>query len=106
MDAIPALNSEQAAGPVLDATRRRSRYAPGSGRARHPLSADMPCLPRRDGFAWSALPALLERDAIHRAAVLRASRDALRARPWAGPHLAPGDGRSARVRPRPGGGAV
>ena len=106
MDAIPALTSDASCRPVVDATRRRSRHAPGSSRARHALSADLPRLSRGDGFARRALPALLERDAVHRAALLRAPRDAVRAGPRAGPHLAPGDGRSARVRPRPGGGAV
>src|SRR6476660_243134 len=62
-----------------------------------------PCLPRLPqghGCPSRALPCLLGRDALHRAALLRAAGNALRpgyAQP--GADLARGDGRSAGVRP-------
>src|SRR5271166_4625802 len=46
--------------------------------ARYPLSADLPRVPRRDRGARRAVLALLERDAFHRAAILRAARHAVR----------------------------
>ena len=77
--------------------------SPGAwlSRARHALSADVPCLPRRYGQSRRAVPALLERDALYRAALLRAPRHAVRARPRPGPHLATGDGGSAGVQRGP-----
>ena len=92
---------DRAAGPSW--TRRASafaqRFADAALNALYPPT----CLACRaaTGRAWRLVSALLERDALHRAAVLRAPRHAVRAGPRRRAPFAAGDGRSARFRPRP-----
>ena len=75
-------------------------------RSRRRLPADLHRLRRRDRRAAHALRPLLVRDRLHRAALLRAARHALRGRSRHAAAVARRHRRAAGVRARAGGGAL